>query len=301
MSETVELILSALRTHCALLSVLTPALAALAALAGIPHVRASVLPRCNAIGVVVDVLRGHPSQPGLHADAARFFSRAALRCEGNKSDIAHNGALDLLAAAVRAERAHARLHCANSLALRNVTVCRADVVAYAGKLGLVKDLVWTIDKHGAEECTARHALAALFHLVNGDGGENATRVCRVDRWAEVLCGAARLHAATDCVQILVFGIAGILVRVGGEDAARGLMRAGAVQLALEGMHQHVTSRGLLYYGARMLSAVLDAAGAGMDLVGECGGVDRLLDLLYCSAALPKSDVGEVCAGYAEVL
>lgn len=295
-AEIVETVVFALRTHGAVRKVVVNGLRALTALARLDDVRNRVLPRVGAIGVVMQCLAEWEEEPLVVIEAARFLTGAAVRCEGNKSDITWNGALGCLAEAVK-KRNDGQMIAEWCAAVRNVTVSRRDVVKFVGDMGYVEELLIALKKYGEMERTALHALAALYHLVIEEA-INVKRFMQWEGWDEVLCQTARVHFDHWQIQTLVFGIA---VVVGGEkEMAALLVDEGMVQIALNAMHRHVTRRGLLHYGAKCVRVLLQTAERGMEQVSQCGGIVRLLDLLYCSVARPITDTAEHCAGYTEV-
>lgn len=295
-AEIVEIVVFALRTHGAVRRVVVNGLRALTALARLDDVRNRVLPRVGAIGAVVRCLAEWEGEPLVVVEAARFLTVAAVRCEGNKSDITWNGALGYLAGAVR-KRDDGQMTAEWCAAVRNVTVSRRDVVKFIGDMGYVEEVLSALKRYGEMERTALHALAALYHLVVEEV-RNVERFVGWEGWDEVLCQMARVHFDQWQIQTLVFGIA---VVVGGEkETAAALIDVGLLQIVLNAMHRHVTRRGLLYYGAKCVRVLLQITERGMEEVRQCGGMVRLLDLLYCSVARPASDTSEHCAGYAEV-
>lgn len=295
-AEAAETVCAALRTHGARPAVAAPALHCLASLAAI-HAQADSLDRCGALPLANDVLAKHEGNVGVAVAAARFFGAAAGE-PGNSGTVASDGALERLLKSLRAAPRDLELALLVSAAVRNVTVGSEDARKMAVKLGCLGDLVGVLRRHGRSVEAVVHALAGLYHVLFGGEG-NAERVGQVEGWADAICEVARTHFDRHVVQTLVMGVGAGL---NGDGMREELVRKGAVQVAVNGMHRHVTHRDVLYYGSRFLRGLLEGCEEGMEEVRNCGGVERLLDLLYCSVARPAGvEVGERYAGYAEGL
>lgn len=283
--EAAEAVAASLRTHSQTAEVAAPALHCLAALAGVPPQR-EALARCNVLQLARHALVTHSGDVAVGIAAARFIGTAAADPRLSET-VAKDGTLQQLLNASRAAPRNRELACCVAAVIRNVTAAGGYAATLAVDAGAPRDLVAVLQMHAGVERTVTHALAALLHIVRS-GGERALFV--TEGWAEALCETARTMFDRHIVQTLVMGI-GLGMRE--KEMVEQLVRYGAVQVTINGMHRHVTHRDVLYYGSRFLRGLLEGSEGGMEEVRKCGGVERLLDLLYCSVARPvvvQSDV-----------
>ncbi|KAI0566052.1 Armadillo-like helical domain containing protein [Gracilaria domingensis] len=298
MMQTVDTIVQCLREHGRVASICREGVRALTALSKMNDVRTRVIPTCNAIGVTVSCMELHAGDEYVQNEGARFFSHASLHSETNKSHIAMHGGLRRALRAAREFPASRALHTHLCTTIRNITLSRPDVVAQAEVLDSVEALMDTLKRHGQASTTAMHALAALHHLTTSH--ESVRRIVRYDSWEHILIGTARRHSSKPTVQALTMAVAGSVVDAGAELTHERLVQAGAVKTALVAMHRFVNRRAVLLTGSHLVKILLLECEEGMSDLRQCGGIGRLLDLLYCTVVTPTSGE-ERYSGYSDSL
>eukprot|EP00178_Gracilaria_changii_P014393 TRINITY_DN40584_c0_g1_i1.p1 TRINITY_DN40584_c0_g1~~TRINITY_DN40584_c0_g1_i1.p1 ORF type:complete len:565 (+),score=87.65 TRINITY_DN40584_c0_g1_i1:314-2008(+) len=296
MMLTVDTIVQCLREHGRIASISREGIRALTALSKMNDVRTRVIPTCNAIGVTVGCMELHAGDGDVQNEGARFFSHASLHSETNKSHIAMHGGLRRALRAAREFPASRALHTHLCTTIRNITLGRADIVAQTEVLEGVEALMDTLKRHGQASTTAIHALAALHHLTTSV--ESIKRIVRFDSWEHILIGTARRHSGKANVQALALAVAGRVVDSGIGLTEERLIHAGAVKTALAAMHRFVNRRAVLFTGSHLVKVLLLGHAQGMVDLEQCGGVERLLDLLYCTVVTPTS-AEERYSGYAD--
>lgn len=295
--EVVEIVVGAMKTHRTDHLVVRNGLCALAELVRLDDVRNRVLGRAGAIGVVVMCLVERDPKEDVVTAALRFFRIAAVGSEGNKSDIVWNGGLEWCMAYVdKWNQQHLADWC---VLIRNLTVGRTDIAVVIADMDVVPKLVKALTKLSHLYDVVVNILVALFQIVSAHE-DNANKFVQCQGWELVLCDLMQTYFDRWRVQTLVAGIVEI-VAVQNHQHAQILVSVGMIALMLKAMHTHVTRRGLLYYAAKAVRILFLKTGQGMDQLRECGGVDTLLDILYCSVARPITDTNEICTGYADVI
>lgn len=270
---------------------------ALAGFTRLDDVRARLLHRYDGISTVVECMQLHGEVESLYLDSMQFLSFASLHSETNKTEISRGGALRKCLDCLSKWPANRVLHTHVCVIIRNVTVNRPDIIATAEQMQCVESLLDSINTHGNNAVLTTHALAALHHLTTSQ--EATRRLLRHPTWESTLIDTAKRHASRPTIQALALDVAARVVTAGGPLAARRLVRVGAVKVAIVAMHRFVNRRAVLYCGSR-LTRMLLMSGGGSEDVRQCGGVERLLDLLYCTVVAPVS-ADERYAGYADVL
>lgn len=297
MMLAVDTIVQSMRLHGRDSGLCKDGIRALTSLSNMNDVRARIIPSCNAIGVAVECMELHAGAEGVQIDGTRFLSYASLHSETNKSQIAMHGGLRRAVRAALEFPGCRVLHTHVSTILRNITVGRPDVVAQAEILNSVEALLDTLKLHGQASMTSIHALAALHHLTTSM--ETINRIVRYQGWECVLMGTAKRHSGKATVQTLAMAVAGSVAAADGPTAQARLAQAGAIKIALTAMHRFVNRRAVLFTGARLVKVLLLGFHSGMDEVKQCGGTQRLLDILYCTVVTPTS-VEERYSGYSDV-
>ncbi|PXF49183.1 hypothetical protein BWQ96_00972 [Gracilariopsis chorda] len=297
MMLTVDTIVQSLRLHERDSGICKAGIRALTSLSNMNDVRSRIIPSCNAIGVAVECMELHAGDEGVQSDGTRFLSHASLHSETNKSQIAMHGGLRRAVRAALEFPASRVLHTHVSTILRNITVGRPDVVAQAEILNSVEALLDTLKLHGQASMTAVHALAALHHLTTSM--ETIKRIVRYQSWESVLMGTAKRHSGKATVQTLAMAVAGSVAAADGPTAQVKLAHAGAIKIALTAMHRFVNRSAVLFTGARLVKVLLVGFHNAMDEVKQCGGTERLLDILYCTVVTPTF-VEERYSGYSDV-
>lgn len=296
MMRTVEVVVTALQMYQGDALVVREGLRALCGLTRLDDVRTRILSRCGAIEIAVECLQRHVEDESVQNEGAKFISFASLHSETNKTELARGGGLSRVLSAAREFRESGTLCTHVCIGLRNVTVSRPDIVEIALGLDGVNGVLEILRAHGGGYTTATHALAGLYHITGGDSG--IREVLRHDGWEMLLVESGRRHTGRADVQALSLAVMGRVAGVGGALAARRLVRCGAVKMALAGMHRFVNRRAVMYFGARLVRVLLESGG-GMEDVRACGGVDKLLDLLYCTVVTAGSGE-ERYSGYADI-
>lgn len=297
----VHSLLHALRVHGgSSVGVVRDIIRALDALARLESVRTGVIARTGAIATLGHYMMSYPGDAIVQIHALRFLAHSAVRVMGNKIEMGMCGALRGGLLAARAQVRNRSVITSAVLAIRNVTA--------GGHLGTehampVSEMVETsldaLLTHGQVGMIVNDALAGLMHLTN-EGKDGIRCVLRHERWESALTDTAARHAGKGGVQTMALAVLGRAVSAGGPLAARRIIRVGGVKVALGAMHRFVNRRSVLFYGSRLVRGLLQVAGGGMDEVRESGGVERLLDLLYCTVVAPVT-MEETCGGYADAV
>eukprot|EP00737_Agarophyton_chilense_P003707 gb/GEZJ01004414.1/.p1 GENE.gb/GEZJ01004414.1/~~gb/GEZJ01004414.1/.p1 ORF type:complete len:562 (-),score=59.32 gb/GEZJ01004414.1/:3863-5548(-) len=298
MMQTVDAVVQCLREHGRIASICREGIRALTALSRMNDVRTRIIPTCNAIGVTAGCMELHAGDQDVQNEGARFFSHASLHSETNKSHIAMHGGLRRALRAAREFPTSRALHTHLCTTLRNITVSRPDVVAQAEILESVESLMDTLKRHGQASTTAIHALAALHHLTSST--ESIKRILRYDSWEHIIIGTAKRHSSKPNVQVLALAVAGSVASAGTEHTRERLIQVGAVKAALSAMYRFVNRRGILLTGSRLVKVLLVGFEQALVDLRQCGGVERLLDILYCTVVTPTSGE-ERYSGYADAL
>lgn len=288
--------LAAMQLHSENVIVVRAGLCALDALVRLDHVRMRLVPSAGVIGIVGQCMSKHGNDEVGMGNAIRFLGHAAIGSDRNKMAMVSCGAIQKALRAGRMFASNGELQSSVCLMLRNVTVGGGQHLSSLPGAEVVHLLLDCMLAHGQLYPVATHALAALFHLTSMT--DSSRRILRHDLWEHALVETACRHESRVRLQAMALAVIGKVVIVGGSSAAKRLIRVGAVRLALGAMHRFVNRRAVLYYGSVMVRLTLEAVGGGMDEIGACGGVERLLDLLYCTVVAPVSSE-EPFAGYAQ--
>ncbi|CAN8062410.1 unnamed protein product [Agarophyton chilense] len=108
------------------------------------------------------------------------------------------------------------------------------------------------------------------------------------------------HSSKPNVQVLALAVAGSVASAGTEHTRERLIQVGAVKAALSAMYRFVNRRGILLTGSRLVKVLLVGFEQALVDLRQCGGVERLLDILYCTVVTPTSGE-ERYSGYADAL
>lgn len=292
----VETIVGSMRMHCKDRRVVREGLRALCSLSRLEEVRFQMLGESNGIETAINGMEAHAADVAVQCEGTRFLSYACVESESNKTCITRHGGTQRVVAAMCEHVDSNRLQLFGCKLVRNITVQREDLVEACEESGCVEAIIDALQRHGEARGVAIQSLTALQHVLCRE--ETGQRVLQHQGAEWAVMEAARRHFA--CVQIvtLSLAIAGRIASAGGAVASKRLVRAGAMAVALDGMERFVKRRGVLFFGARLVRRLLET-GDGMEEVNVWGGVPRLLDILYCTAATPVSEE-ETFGGYTDL-
>lgn len=305
-----ETTLASMRIHWNDGDVMRESLHALDSLSRLERIRKDIIPSTGVIVVVGRCLHHHTHDEAIISRAIRFLGQAVVRCHENKIEIVSCGALNSIINAAQTHSGNLLLQAHLCLALRNLSISyeydqqqmpKSSSMALTHAVGsvaptMVGALLDAMMSHGHAYAVASHSLAALFHLTHA---HNQTRhIVRHDMWEHALVDTASRHVTKATLQIMALAVISKVVETGGPFAAKRLLRVGAVRLALTSMHRFVNRRAVLFYGALLVRSILQAVGNGIEEIRACGGVERLLDILYSAVVAPVC-TEEPFAGYAD--
>lgn len=305
-----ETILASMRIHWNDSDVMRESLQALDSISRLEHVRKDLLPSTGVIIVVGRCLHHHTHDEVIISHAIRFLGQAVIRCHENKIEVVSCGALNSIINAAETHSGNSLLQAHLCLTLRNLCISheydqlqipKSSSMAHSHAVGsvaptMIGALLDAMMSHGHTYAIASHALAALFHLTYA---HNQTKhIIRHDLWEHALVDTASRHVTKANLQTMALAVISKVVEAGGPFAAKRLLRVGAVRLALSSMYRFVNRRAVLFYGALLVRSILQTVGDGVEEIRACGGVERLLDILYSAVVAPVR-VEEPFAGYAD--
>lgn len=303
-----ETTLASMRIHWNDSDVMRESLQALDSLSRLERIRKDFLPSTGVIVVVGRCLHHHTHDAAIIFGAIRFFGQVVISCHENKIEVVSCGALNSIINAAQTHSSNLLLQAHLCLTLRNLCIGyehdqsqmpKSSSMALSHAVGsvgptMIGALLDAMMSHGHAYTVASHALAALFHLTHA---HNQTRhIVRHDLWEHALVDTASRHVTKATLQIMALAVISKVVEAGGPYAAKRLLRVGAVRLALTSMHRFVNRRAVLFYGALLVRSILQAVGDGIEEIRACGGVERLLDILYSAIVTPIC-TEEPFAGY----
>lgn len=295
--RALDSVLASLQLHMGNMILVRDLIFALDSLCRLEAVRISLVPSAGVINMVGQCMEKHANDRAVMSSAIRFLAHVSVRSNHNKIAMVSCGALLRALAAGQMFPHDQNLHTDLCLTLRNVTVGQGMHFSSMPMFEMTHFLLDALVAYGHITALATHALTGLFHLSNLK--ESSRCIIRHNVWEEALVNTAMRHPCKVGLQTMAMAVLAEVLSVGGPSAARRLVQVGALRLALGDMHRFVNRRAILYYGALMIRLILQSIDDGMDEVRACGGVERLLDLLYCTVVAPVS-IEEPLSGYADV-
>lgn len=305
-----ETILTSMRVHWNNSDVIRESLHALDAISRLERMRKEVMPTTGVIVVVGQCLHYHIHDDAIISSAIRFLGHGVIRSYENKIEVITCGALTSIINAAQTRSGDHRLQAQLCLTLRNLSVrwndegqqtSRTEPIALTQAINssaasIIGVLLDTMMSHGHAYAVASHGFAALYHLSHTHNQTNHIMTHKL--WEHALVDTASRHVARVTLQTMALAVISKVAEVGGSIAAKRLLRVGAIRLALTNMHRFVNRRSVLLYGSVLVRLTLQGTGDGMQEIRACGGVERLLDILYSTVVAPIS-TEEPFAGYAD--
>lgn len=263
------------------------------------HCRCNVVPRSILVTTITQTLEHNRENDEVVAHGIRVLAMCCMNSRANQTHVASRALGVVLTVARGRTRLIKLMTCA---LIRNVGVGRADLIERLDKLACVE---YALDCVASGICSVvQHGLAALFHLIHPPPPPprpgytppparsyaaprdspytiTAVRMLGHGQWEEMLCDTARRYSSKAGIQALIYALSTRMAVVGGGLVCRKLVKVDMVRLCLKAVNRHINKRHMVYYGARFVRVVLEGGG-GMEQLREWGGVDRLLDMLYCT-------------------
>lgn len=206
-----------------------------------------------AIEVVLSSLKAFNSDPELQRIACAFIANMGYRSPKNKERISQNGGIKAILRIMKKQKDSAVTTTWATLALRNMTKDNFENQEFVFSAGVIRLLLTAILQYKDNEKVVVHAVAVLFHLVDGKNPSHAAAAQQMVefRGIDIIVRSMRAFRAVSTLHLCCVGCFRAIAHHGGRYA-QSLLAGGALEAALSSMIAYRTMEELQANGIELM-------------------------------------------------